>query len=137
MLFVLLAASNPAYGPYNATVIKAKDADTITVAVELWPGLVQMIDLRLYGIDTPESRTKNLCEKRQGLQAKEFVKAYIAKHGPRVIVDKVILGKYAGRAVGELIINNVNLSTLLIEKNMARPYFGGTKDKRPWPGCNQ
>lgn len=136
LLFLVLSASAPVYGPYNATIIKVKDADTITLDVMVWPGLKQTIDLRLYGVDTPESRTKNLCEKAQGLAAKKFVENWLDK-SQVVVISQIQLGKYAGRVVGNLYQNDINLSSVLMEKNMARPYYGGTKGKTPWPGCRE
>ena len=59
---------------FQATVLKIIDGDTIDVDVDLgWDISVVNQRSRLFGIDCPESRTRNLEEKKYGLLAKEFV----------------------------------------------------------------
>lgn len=58
---------------YNAKVINVVDGDTLDLVVELGFDVRFQIRVRLNGIDTPETRTRNLLEKAHGLKAKEFV----------------------------------------------------------------
>jgi micrococcal nuclease len=57
---------------YNCTLLKVIDGDTIDVDIDLGFGVTLSNQrLRLYGINTPETRTRDLEEKRRGLIAKE------------------------------------------------------------------
>ena len=55
---------------YRAKVIKIIDGDTIDVDLDLGFSVwLRKQRVRLYGIDTPESRTRDLEEKKRGLLA--------------------------------------------------------------------
>ena len=54
-------------------VVKVVDGDTIDIIIDLGFDLTKKERVRLAGIDTPESRTKDLEEKELGLEAKEFL----------------------------------------------------------------
>lgn len=58
LILTLLLVTGPAfaYGPYSADVIRVIDGDTINIRVAIWPGLEQIINLRLIGVNTPEKR---------------------------------------------------------------------------------
>jgi|TARA_B110000483_G_scaffold172772_1_gene204518 micrococcal nuclease len=93
--------------------------------------------VRIMGIDTPESRTKDLVEKSYGLRAKEFMK-YLMPIGSMQIIktQKDKTGKF-GRILGDFIIehkddnNNYSsklASVLMMENYHAVPYKGQNKD---------
>ena len=50
------------------------DGDTIDVEIDLGFSIFYTSRVRLAGIDTPESRTKDLEEKKLGLEVKEYLK---------------------------------------------------------------
>ena len=54
---------------YGATVKKVIDGDTIELMVDLGFNIHHKMRVRLYGVNTPESRTKDLAEKELGLKA--------------------------------------------------------------------
>ena len=59
---------------YNCTIRRVVDGDTVDVDIDLGFGIwVHNERVRLYGIDTPESRTRDLEEKKAGLFAKKVV----------------------------------------------------------------
>ena len=61
---------------YSCTIVKVVDGDTVDVDIDLGFGVwLKKQRIRLYGIDTPESRTRDLEEKKYGLVAKAFVEA--------------------------------------------------------------
>ena len=63
---------------YKCKLVKVVDGDTIDVDIDLGFGVwLRKQRIRMYGIDTPESRTRDLEEKRYGLAAKEFVKQFV------------------------------------------------------------
>ena len=59
---------------YSCKVVKIVDGDTIDVDIDLGFGVwLKKQRIRLFGIDTPESRTRDLEEKKYGLAAKEYL----------------------------------------------------------------
>ena len=58
---------------YSATLIKIVDGDTVDVLIDLGFNTTKKERVRLLGIDTPESATKDLTEKKLGLEAKEYI----------------------------------------------------------------
>ena len=107
----------------QAKCIKVYDGDTITVVFDTF-GTLCKHRIRLYGIDTPEIRTKDLVEKEKGFEARDFLRS--------IILNKIItikcgeFDKY-GRLLGTVIHDGSNINELLIEKKYAYAYFGGTK----------
>ena len=113
---------------YKARIIKIVDGDTIKCDIDLGFDIVMANQtIRLYGVDTPESRTSDKEEKYYGNISKQFLKDYCPK-GTWIILrthlDKK--GKF-GRILGELIVNDTNLNKALIEENLAVEYFGQSK----------
>jgi len=136
-LFYSIPASSESrhhYGEYEADVIGIIDGDTLKVYVYLWPGLRKLINLRLAGVNTPESRSYSYkvgeCEKQLAKKATEFTRLFV--NNKSVIVSDIRIGKFAGRVLGRLNVNNLDLGDALIKAGYAKPYFGGKRT--PW--CN-
>jgi micrococcal nuclease len=110
-------------------VTKVVDGDTIKCDIDLGFDIVLSNQtIRLFGIDTPESRTKDLEEKFYGNISKAFLNDYCPKGSYitlRTHLDKK--GKF-GRILGEIIVNKVNLNEQMIEENLAVEYHGQSKD---------
>ena len=113
------------FGPYQATVVKVIDGDTLKLDVAIWPGLTQRINLRLDGIDTPEKRGSPPCEKALAKKATEFTRQFVS--GGKVTVSDVKLGKYAGRALGSVAVGGKDLVQALIQAGHGRAYDGGKR----------
>ena len=121
---------------YQCKIVKIIDGDTVDVDIDLGFGVwLKKQRIRLYGIDTPESRTRDLEEKKYGLVAKEFVEAHLPVGSIRTLTtvqDKT--GKY-GRILGKFKAYDsytdawVNFNQLLIIKHHAVEYQGQSKDK--------
>ena len=59
---------------YRCKVVKIIDGDTVDVDIDLGFGVwLHKERIRMFGIDTPESRTRDLEEKKFGLAAKQFL----------------------------------------------------------------
>jgi micrococcal nuclease len=114
------------------SVLKVVDGDTIDASIDLGFDISLSKRIRLAGIDTPESRTRNLEEKALGLESKEWLKK--ALEGAKDILIKTELPgsteKY-GRIIGHLFINGqeTSLNNQMITSGYALAYDGGTKDK--------
>jgi len=121
---------------YECTIKKVVDGDTIDVDINL--GFNTWINnerVRLYGIDTPESRTRDLEEKKFGLYAKSVVDKYLPVGSKQVLVthlDKV--GKF-GRILGEFRIydgeqdRQTTINEYMIRKSIGVEYKGQSKDE--------
>lgn len=113
------------------TYVKNYDADTITFNIgNIHPLLGDSISIRVAGVDTPEIRTKDPCEKRVANQAKEFV-ANLLQNAKRIDLTNIKRGKYF-RIVADVELDGVQLSPLLLQHRYAYPYDGGTKLKIDW-----
>lgn len=111
--------------------LKNYDADTITVDIPgLHPLLGKKMNIRVRGVDTPEIRTKNSCEKEKGRHAKKLVRNLLKK-AKRVDLENIERGKYF-RVVADVIIDGKNLTDYLVRNGLGYPYDGGTKKKVNW-----
>tara|TARA_Y100000768_G_scaffold315827_1_gene250812 strand:+ start:1067 stop:1411 length:345 start_codon:yes stop_codon:yes gene_type:complete len=111
---------------YKAKCLRVVDGDTLDAQIDLGFDTHKVIRIRLVGINTPESRTRDLEEKARGLAAKQFVKDTLAKHENSFTLQSHGVGKY-GRCLGEIILNEVNLNDLLITEGHAVKYDGGKR----------
>ena len=111
------------------------DGDTIDVNLDLgFDVVLKKQRIRLYGLNTPESRTRDLEEKQYGLAAKARLKELLEAGETlslRTAIDKKARGKY-GRILGTIYADGVNLNQQLLDEGHAIEYFGGTKNQTKW-----
>ncbi len=112
---------------YIATVHHVYDGDTVNLAVTTWPDSVQYVRLRIAGMDTPEISRATACEKRLGIKAKFFLIDLLANN--HITISKIKNDKYGGRVVGELFVDGLLVSEIMIAAGIAVPYFGKKKTK--------
>ena len=112
---------------YKAEVTRVVDGDTIDVELDLGFSILMRARVRLLGIDTPESRTRDLEEKKYGLAAKEYLKSWIEQQ-KYVMIESTEKGKF-GRVLGNVwnpeCTECVNVK--IIEDHQAVPYKGQSK----------
>ena len=115
---------------YKCSPIKIFDGDTVDILIDVGFSIFYSSRVRLYGIDTPESRTRDKIEKKFGLLAKEYLKAFIKEAGKELIVKthKDAKGKY-GRILGELYKKDGSKSVnqIMIEEHYGVAYTGQNK----------
>lgn len=114
---------------YRCKVLRIVDGDTVDVDIDLGFGIwMHRERIRVMGIDTPESRTRDLTEKAFGLAAKEYVKSLMPIGSTQIIkTQKDKTGKF-GRVLGDFIIEDKLLTEHMIENYHAVPYHGENKD---------
>jgi|TARA_B110000908_G_scaffold171988_1_gene236932 micrococcal nuclease len=118
---------------YRCTVVKIIDGDTVDVDIDLGFGVwLKKERIRLFGIDTPESRTRDLEEKKYGLKAKEYLTNMLNDEGGiRLKTRKDKEGKY-GRILGELWRStnfaDQSINQYLIDTHNAVAYHGQSKE---------
>lgn len=131
LLTVLItsALSKETYGSVVVSkVISIYDGDTFKVNIEGYPAIVgEKMSVRVNGIDTPEIKGKCAQEKELAHKAKQIV-VELMKKAKVVELRNMQRDKYF-RIVSDVYIDGKNLSSLLIEKNFAVTYDGGTKTK--------
>ena len=110
-------------------VVKVVDGDTIDILIDLGFGLTKKERVRVAGIDTPESRTRNLVEKQYGIAAKVYLEG-ILRNAEEIRVETSKDGKY-GRMLGWIYVDGVEKSVnqTMIDEGYAWPYDGGTKNE--------
>ena len=120
-------ANNPDAFVYQAELERVVDGDTVDVTLDLgFDVKLHKQRVRLHGIDTPESRTRNLAEKKLGLAAKERLKELCVG---RFKVKSLGKGKY-GRVLGiPYTEDGQDICQSLIDEGHAVEYYGGKKKK--------
>ena len=126
---------------YRCKVLKIVDGDTVDVDIDLGFGIVLKNErVRVMGIDTPESRTRDKVEKQFGLAAKKRLKEMLDnKSGPilKTQINKKgedMKGKF-GRILGDFTVYHAPtdswrmVTEIMVEEGHAVAYFGGSKDE--------
>ena len=116
------------YG-YSCRLDRVIDGDTCDALIDLGFDTYVKKRIRFYGVDTWESRTRNLEEKKKGLAAKAFVEDLLknSDNGKFSIISHGV-GKY-GRVLGEIFVKGYDTSVnqLLMENGHAYQYHGEKK----------
>jgi micrococcal nuclease len=114
---------------YKCKVTRVVDGDTIDALIDLGFDVKYSSRVRLYGIDTPESRTRDKDEKVRGKLASAFLKE--AVDNGKIVVLRTKLsdsrGKF-GRVLASVIVDEVDINQAMIENYLAVAYFGQSKD---------
>ena len=118
------------YTYFVSSVDRVVDGDTVDVIIDLGFDLTKKERVRLAGIDTPESRTRDLEEKAMGLEAKDHLTGML-ESSDKLIVKTEKDGKY-GRMLGWFYKNEdakYSINETMIEQGYAWKYDGGKKEK--------
>jgi len=114
---------------YKVTITHIVDGDTIDVDINLGFAVVlKKQRVRLYEIDTPESRTRDKVEKKYGLAAKQYLKNKL-ENATNIYLKSHDKGKF-GRILGELFIddNSKSVNMQMVDDHHAVYYYGQNKD---------
>ena len=113
---------------YKVSVVKVVDGDTVDVDIDLGFGMsYKKQRVRMLGIDTPESRTRDLVEKKFGKASKAHLQSILERDDIELVShDK---GKF-GRILGELFLGDslYSINQQMIDEHHAVAYTGGNKD---------
>ena len=122
---------------YSCRIVRVVDGDTVDIDIDLgFDVWLKKQRIRLYGVDTPESRTRDLEEKKYGLAAKKFVENHLpvgSKQTLRTRLDD--RGKF-GRILGEFVLTTqwegkdipTTINEQLVRQRYGVKYFGQSKD---------
>jgi endonuclease YncB( thermonuclease family) len=107
----------------KAKVVYVYDGDTVHLVIEVF-GTLYKWKCRIAHIDTPELKTKDLHEKKMGIDARDKLKVLI--ENKIVDIECFEFDKY-GRLLVEITVETIKVHEWLIENHLAQPYEGGTK----------
>ena len=112
---------------YKAKLDRVVDGDTVDANINLGFDITIHKRIRLTGIDTPESRTRDLEEKKRGLAAKNRLIELLGNG--EFILESREVGKF-GRVLGTIHVGKSNINDQLVEEGQAVEYLGGKKKKK-------
>ncbi len=112
---------------YKCEVKRIVDGDTVDVIIDLGFSIPFSTRVRLYGIETPESRTRDKDEKVRGFLSKDYLKERLDQGGVIIRTYRDKKGKF-GRVLGEMVVGGRNINLLMVEENLAVKYEGQSKD---------
>jgi len=115
---------------YYCEVTRIVDGDTLDVDIDLgFSTKLTKQRIRMLGIDTPESRTRDLEEKSRGLLSKKFLMD-LCPVGSKIKLVSHGKGKF-GRILGEIFIHQgvLSINKHMCNEGYAVEYYGGNKDE--------
>ena len=120
---------------YKCTILRVIDGDTVDVDIDLGFGVgMRKERVRILGIDTPESRTRDLQEKVYGNLAKDFVKRFLPVGSDQTLqTEKDKTGKF-GRILCKFLVYDaktdslMHLGDIMIREHLAVAYHGQSKE---------
>ncbi len=114
---------------YKIEITRVVDGDTVDGRIDLGFHTLTFKRVRLMGINTPETRTRDLVEKEKGLAAKQYMKDLV-ENNKEFIIQSHGTGKY-GRVLGELFIKSgdrkQSVNKMMIKAGHAVEYWGGKR----------
>ena len=116
---------------YKVDILRVVDGDTVDVRLDLGFNVWHKCRVRMVGIYAPESRTRDLEEKKKGLAAKEYLKSILENPDNDIQMQSEGKGKY-GRVLGIFFWDKgkrtpTNVNQLMIKEGHATSYFGGKR----------
>jgi endonuclease YncB( thermonuclease family) len=114
---------------YPCKIVRVVDGDTVDVDIDLgFSHWIHNERIRLYGVDTPECRTRDAEEKAAGLLAKKFVEDALHVGGTYTLTTKE-KGKF-GRYLGVIMLSDrTSINAVLVTEHLAVPYHGQSKQE--------
>jgi len=120
---------------YKCKILRVVDGDTVDIDIDLGFGIwMHKERVRMMGIDTPESRTRDKVEKTFGLASKDRLKELLPIGSTQHLKTEIDRsgedkkGKF-GRILGDFIVDEKRCTDILITEGHAVAYFGGSKDE--------
>ena len=130
ILLSLFIGCHAAYAgqKYRWPVLRVIDGDTVKVRINSMPRELQLVSVRINGVDTPEKGRRAKCsyERELSKKAKAFTSLAL-EQAKDIYFTNISYGKYGGRILATVYVDGFNLGDMLINQNLAKPYFGKKK----------
>ena len=118
-------------GPVEARVLSVLDGDTFVAEAHVWPGQFVRINVRIRGVDAPEMRSRCPAERQAAEEARDVLILLLGENP--VVISNIGGAKYYGRVLADVFTaEGEEVSRVLIEEGLARPYSGGKRES--WCG---
>ena len=124
-----MSKKNEAAWRYAAQLDRVIDGETVDAMIDLGFSTHRKIRIRFYGINTPESRTRDKAEKKRGKAATARLQEILDAEEGAFVVRSFGVGKY-GRCLGELFtesLGETSVQQTLINEGHGVEYFGGKR----------
>ena len=124
-----MSKKNEAAWRYAAQLDRVIDGDTVDAMIDLGFSTHRKIRIRFYGINTPESRTRDRAEKKRGKAATARLKEILDAEEGAFVIRSLGVGKY-GRCLGVLFtesLGETSVQQTLINEGHGVEYFGGKR----------
>lgn len=118
---------------YRVNIVRVVDGDTVDCDIDLGFGVwLKNQRVRLFGIDAPETRTRDLAEKQAGLEAKRWLQDALEtgdvfiqsdEFEPRGKFGRILATFFVGRIDGV----HIDVNATMVKEGLASPYFGGAR----------
>ncbi len=127
--FLSVYAQDKMYGKVRVSkVMSIYDGDTFKVTISSWPSIAgDNVGVRVKGIDCPEMRDDDPKVKELAQQAKQYTVKRL-REGKIIWLKNIQRDKYF-RILADVEIDGKDLGKELLEKSLAKPYDGGTKEE--------
>tara|TARA_B100000925_G_scaffold111025_1_gene81951 strand:+ start:30 stop:473 length:444 start_codon:yes stop_codon:yes gene_type:complete len=123
---------------YKCKILRVVDGDTVDIDIDLGFGMwMHRERVRMMGIDTPESRTRDKVEKKFGLASKARLKELMPVGSMQILKTEIdrsgedSRGKF-GRILGDFFVDQngdkSRATEILINEGYAVAYHGQSKD---------
>ena len=124
-----MSKKNEAAWRYAAQLDRVIDGDTVDAMIDLGFSTHRKIRIRFYGINTPESRTRDKAEKKRGKAATARLQEILDAEEGAFVIQSLGVGKY-GRCLGVLFtesLGETSVQQTLINEGHGVEYFGGKR----------
>ena len=124
-----MSKKNKAAWRDQAKLDRVIDGDTVDAMIDLGFSTHRSIRIRFYGINTPESRTRDKEEKKRGLASKARLVEILEADDNQFVEQALGVGKY-GRCLGILYtesLGDTSVQQTLIDEGHGVEYFGGKR----------
>lgn len=112
------------------TLLAIHDGDTFSVNVGGLPPIVgQNIRVRMRNIDAPELTSKNKCEAKKAIEARDFLRKRMINK--KIILKNVWRDKYF-RLLADVEIDGISINAEMIKQKLAIPYSSNLRKKIDW-----
>jgi len=106
---------------YKAKLLRVIDGDTIDAMIDLGFNIWIKQRIRLFEINAPETRTRDIIEKEKGLAAKSRLIEILSEGNNEFSIVSHGVGKY-GRCLGELFIDTKSINKQLLDEGLVKEY---------------
>lgn len=131
-IYLSLACSTDCRTICAVEVLAVHDGDTFTVNLpgQGHPIFTKEIGVRMLGVDAPELDSKEPCEAKKAIEARDFSRNILTK-AKKVDLQLMARDKYF-RILSDVVADGKSVGQQLIDARLAVPYDGNTKPKRDW-----